>query len=978
MKVENEGYGRMTLRAFVIGIIVVAILAWFTVLRENRPPQQTLTATNIPVLPYLVLAAAVLLINPAIKLVRFIRRFSRVELLVIFMMGAISNGIVSYGLESQWVPLMTGLSSPRYNHPGMKWDVCVQPYLNENFFLTAPGSRAAAIKLRDAENEWNRARTILKAAQDLKVCREDMARKQEELDRFNATGGAAQGSESIKQGLERAARIAKRQLLVTETAWQEYAATHALDEVIATFDQTVKKLEEERQTRKTEMVAVCKPMFDFVREFEKGFPEEKRAIPGFIYIPGEGWGSYSSRIKRLTEGRKALRDLRAVDTMLAASPGGRLDTAALDIPLARAIERLEKIGDTSSLLAQKAAATSKFELLNTKRNSAQSEMNAEQERGWYARDREIAAIEKRVKVMKKSIDVMDKELKVLSEATKTTLDPQIKIRERVLVTAAAVKALRASLPASQPGDIVALRDQLNVTVAAFNSFDASMRRFLVGDVQWEIWAKPVFNWVVIILVFYVVMAAFNVLIFKQWAHNEKLIYPLAELSLTIAGADEPEQKGLIPAVFKSGLFWTGFLISAGAWAWNYFVLGDPWPWTFLDFKWGAYVDHSVFNALSETRFKIIFAVIGLTFLVPTRVSYSMWFCQVLCMLELLVMVWMGLGTSYGSFQSDAKTLMNFQTAQGGGALIVFALIMLWKCRKYLLSAVAPRALEGLEQSERRELRISSALFLTGSVVLMAMFTWRLNVNIFYSIIMYMLLLVLTIGLLRAVAEGGVLTTQASFNPFHFVRHVFGMDNSWSSPALFAPMWIFISMMCLDIKAFIAPAMANALKIRDDMRISRLKFHAAVALSILVALAIGLVAHIILGSAGGLGKMSPHHYNGGVVDQYGFTVIQNMMIEKPVDVAGVRWWLVVGAVSMIVLLLMRQRFSWMLHPIGLIMLVNPQMLMFWGSIFIGWCLKALVSKYGNKDTYQRLRYVAIGLIVGELVVAALGWHRFDFW
>ena len=247
MDSKNEGYGKMTLRAFVLGIIVVAVLAWFTVLRENRPPYETLTATNIPVMPYLVLAAVVLLINPAIKLVRFVRRFSRVELLVIFMMGAISNGIVSYGLESQWVPLMTGLSSPRFNHPGMKWDVCVQPYMNESFFLAAPGSRAAAVKLRDADNAWNEARATLKAAQDLKVCREDLARAQQELDRFNAAGGVTPGSESIKQGLDRAVRVAKRQLLLAEKAWELYAASHVPEDVIGTFDEKVRKLSEERQ-----------------------------------------------------------------------------------------------------------------------------------------------------------------------------------------------------------------------------------------------------------------------------------------------------------------------------------------------------------------------------------------------------------------------------------------------------------------------------------------------------------------------------------------------------------------------------------------------------------------------------------------------------------------------------------------------------------------------------------------------------------
>ena len=975
----SEGYGKMTLRAFVLGIVMVALLAWFTVLRENRPPYETLTATNIPVLPYLVLAAGVLLINPLVKLVRVIRQFSRVELLVIFLMGMVSNGIVSYGLVSQWVPLMAGLSSPRFNHSGMKWDITVQPYMNESFFLAAPGSREAAVKLRDADAAWNRARATLKAAQDLKACREDVARTQEELARFNASGGARPGAESIQQGLERAVRVEQRKLKQAEKAWQEYAATHSPEEVIGTFDAKVKKLEVECKARKDEMTNACLPMVTFVEEFEKGFPEEKRAIPGFVYVPGEGWGSYKSRIGRLVEGRKALRDIEKADAALAAAgPGGAPDAAALDLLLARAIGRLEKVGDTSSLLAQKAAVTTRIDLINARRNAAHVEMTSEQERGWFARDREIAAIEKRVKTMKEEIDVMDKDIKDLTEDIKTSLDPQVKVRERVLVTAAALKALRANIGAAGVTDCVALREQLKAPMAAFNSFDASMRRFLVGDVRWEVWGKPILNWGLIIIVFYIVMAAFNVLIFKQWAHNEKLIYPLAELSLTIAGADEPEQKGTVSQVFKSGLFWTGFAISAGAWCWNYWVRGNPWPFTFLDFKWEGYVDGSVFNALRDTRFKIIFAVVGLTFLIPTRVSCSMWLCQVLGMVQVLIMVWLGMGETYGSFGYDARNLMNFQTAQGGGALIVFALVMLWKCRKYLLSAFAPRALDGLERSERRELRVSSALFLAGSVALVAMFTFRLDVNIFYSITMYLLILVLTIGLLRAVAEGGVLTTQAMFNPFHFIRHVVGMDKSWSSPALFAPMWVFVAMMYLDIKAFIAPAMANALKIRDDMRIRRLKFHSAVAASILVALVVGVAVHIILCSAGGREKMSGHHYNGGVVDSYGYTVIQNMMLDKPGDVAGVKWWLVTGAVTMVVILLLRQRFSWMLHPIGLIMFTNPQMRLFWGSIFIGWCFKALVSKYGNRETYQRLRYVAIGLIAGELVVAALGWHRFDFW
>jgi hypothetical protein len=44
--------------------------------------------------------------------------------------------------------------------------------------------------------------------------------------------------------------------------------------------------------------------------------------------------------------------------------------------------------------------------------------------------------------------------------------------------------------------------------------------------------------------------------------------------------------------------------------------------------------------------------------------------------------------------------------------------------------------------------------------------------------------------------------------------------------------------------------------------------------------------------------------------------------------------------------------------------------YWFSILLGWLAKALVTKYGNKETYARVRCAFIGLIVGELVIVAL--------
>ena len=59
-----------------------------------------------------------------------------------------------------------------------------------------------------------------------------------------------------------------------------------------------------------------------------------------------------------------------------------------------------------------------------------------------------------------------------------------------------------------------------------------------------------------------------------------------------------------------------------------------------------------------------------------------------------------------------------------------------------------------------------------------------------------------------------------------------------------------------------------------------------------------------------------------------------------------------------------------------MLVNPIMGAYWFSILLGWVAKKLVTKYGNKETYEKTRCLFIGLIAGEImmiVVAMIASH-----
>ena len=229
-------------------------------------------------------------------------------------------------------------------------------------------------------------------------------------------------------------------------------------------------------------------------------------------------------------------------------------------------------------------------------------------------------------------------------------------------------------------------------------------------------------------------------------------------------------------------------------------------------------------------------------------------------------------------------------------------------------------------------------------------------------------MVTTIGLIRAVAEGGVLGFQSHASPFHIMRDLFGMDKGFTSPSLFAPLVVYYSIMFLDIKAFIAPAMANGLKIRDDMKMERKRYHIGIFLAIAVSIFVAFSMVLIFCYDAGADAMSGWFYT--AFPKSTFALIGNISKVPPMSSPSARGWLIFGAILMGTLLYFRQNNFWLPHPIGLIMLINPLMASYWFSIFLGWLAKSLVTKYANKETYAKVRGLFIGLIVGEFLVVML--------
>ena len=101
----------------------------------------------------------------------------------------------------------------------------------------------------------------------------------------------------------------------------------------------------------------------------------------------------------------------------------------------------------------------------------------------------------------------------------------------------------------------------------------------------------------------------------------------------------------------------------------------------------------------------------------------------------------------------------------------------------------------------------------------------------------------TVGLMRVVAEGGVYWFQIHVGPFHLAKS-FGATAAVPTAAL-APLMPIYSVLFLDIKTFMAPAVMNSFKMQEETRAARRWFHVIVIAAILVTVVVSLVALLYL-------------------------------------------------------------------------------------------------------------------------------------
>ncbi len=907
---ENTKHNAISLRAMLLGVFFSGLFAALTVYLENFRGMCP-TANQIPLFPYVLLLLVVMLLNPLLRLLRLTRPLATAEIMLIFVMCTVSAGISTFGLTSHLLPIAGSLFNRHWNTNQSQWNLYVEPYVNEDFFVSEPGIRNQAQRYATAFAELNQLQHDLQVASNA-------------------------GSQELSIRLRQCCQ--QQELLL---------------------------LEERQKLCDLEELAFAK-----VEAFRRGLPADKRAIPGIIPTAADTAGSYLRRFQRLRLGLKAGQELRSAQALLQTKKNlagqdawppafvTHLQNAAAFLQSANQEKALQEYAQNlrdlqSSFFAEISRNNARITELN--KVSTTLSFNASQ-----AHRAEQESLSKKNQAWQKELQ----DNGVLQDINNREID-------LCLLVAAAQEKITDLQSSAKSMEAEAADLAIAGILAQFSQFDASLPRYFIGEVPWRHWLKPLFNWGLLIVCSYLVLMSFNVLIFRQWHNNEKLIFPLAELPKLIADTG-PNPKSIFPEMMRNSLFWVGLLISAGIMGWNLLCNTETVPGLIpldLTNSWTPFVANGMFKGLvGAGRSTIFFTMIGLSFIIPKKVSFSLWFFQILYFILLLLLVAFGFGQNATSFPSDWWFTQSFRYALGAGALLVFSSLVLWKCRQMLFCVFKPLQMETIGSAERQELRLASGVFLGSSLALILLLWLHFRVNFYYALFGFVIIMVITIGLIRSVAEGGVPGFQAHCSPFHFIRNIFGMDKSFTAPHLYAPLILYYAILYLDIKTMIAPAMANGLKIREDFKMPRLKYHLCIWLAISAAVTVAVVVALIFAYNSGADTMSGWFYTTFPKTNFDkITSVARVPLERN---PGISLWLLAGMLVMGALLYFRQTLFWLPHPIGMIMLVNPLMFTYWFSMLLGWIAKALVTRYGNKDTYIKTRGFFIGLIVGELLIVAL--------
>jgi len=376
------------------------------------------------------------------------------------------------------------------------------------------------------------------------------------------------------------------------------------------------------------------------------------------------------------------------------------------------------------------------------------------------------------------------------------------------------------------------------------------------------------------------------------------------------------------------------------------------------------------NQIGPFWFWLHFSVVGFSFLLPTDLSFSLWFFFLFYKLQGLIAAAYGATIAY----APGYPVASYAAMQMLGAFLVMVASMAIISRGHLarLWRAAIGRERGYDDGEPTSYRLAFWGLWVG-LLAVSLLCAAGGMGFPLALLTFVLLCVIVLVLTRFVSEGGLLFIQAPFRPSD-------MMSTFAGSAVLGPRnmtmlaYLERALPMYDLRGFLMPSLMDAWRISDGVRLRRRQLAFPLVGGILVAMVTSYFSLLFLAYRRGGLAMEPWFMSISPQMCFGFL---NSYLSNPARVSAVNIELLgVGGLVMGALFYCRSIFPrWPFHPIGYAMGPSWPMIQLWSSVFIGWLLKSSILHFGGTRMFRRARPVFLGLVLGEFLAAGL-WLAID--
>lgn len=514
----------------------------------------------------------------------------------------------------------------------------------------------------------------------------------------------------------------------------------------------------------------------------------------------------------------------------------------------------------------------------------------------------------------------------------------------------------------------------------------AVKRFYEGQsglsdpILWRAWTTPILLWSGFLLTMLFWGYCLNTLLRRPWMDNEKLPFPIAQIPLEITGAGTGGGRPGAPGAGSEVPFWQNRLLWIGIALPVIFQSINSASQTFApsipyfrikpddSLNLGGFVANvHPWSAVGYLTLAFYPLAIGLVFLLPTDVSFSCWFFYLVGKAELVLSSAAGLNAPGAS---QAASRMPYILEQGTGAFLGLALLSLWASRRHLQRCweqawSGQRLLDDSDEPMSYRAAVFGGLAAT---LAMAAFATAMGITWYVSLLFFVLYGMFLITYTRIRAEVGLPWVMAAlYNPHGLLFDIGGAGhhNAQNIVALGRFEWFE-----MDYRSHMMPNQLDAMKIARSSHVSLRGLSVAIALATLAALVGSWLSclHIFYTYGATTANVNTWYAGAG---RTAFDLVNNRVHNPtPTDMPRVLAVLAGAGVTAALTFLRTQFASWPFHPIGYVVANTWTMDWLWCPTLIAWLCKALVLRYGGVRLFRTVLPFFIGLVVGDLLIAAL--------